>query len=64
MPKHKNTPSKWPSWKEAETFTDWVIRMIKTKRTQEPEFQSALNYWGRAKIEKIWKDYLDGKKKP
>lgn len=45
------------TWKNASTLEQAVVRMLEEKKGKTPEFQSLVAYFGRERIEKIWKDY-------
>lgn len=50
-----------PPWSQATTLEAWVIKMIEEGKTKEPEFQAALNVYGRARFEEIWKRHRQEK---
>jgi hypothetical protein len=49
--------SNTPEWSDCNSLEDWVIKMIKEKKTDSPEFQAALKYFGRARFEAIWRKH-------
>jgi hypothetical protein len=44
-------------------LSEWVIMVIKTHQARSPEFQAALQYWGREKFEAIWRAHVQEMKK-
>jgi hypothetical protein len=44
-------------WTEAITLEEWIIQEIEAGRQNEKPFQDALEFFGRAKFEKIWNEY-------
>lgn len=50
-------------WSEATTWQDRVKFLFETKQTRSEEFQTYLRIYGKERLEKIWKDYIDEKQK-
>lgn len=44
-------------WSQAKSLKDTVIEMVKKGQTQSPEFQILLEFFGREKLERFWKEY-------
>lgn len=43
-----------------ENFSEYVIRLIKEKKTKTEDFQALLRWHGREKLVKIWNDHRKG----
>ena len=55
----KIDPAPWPLCK---TFEETIIFFIKNKLTKTEEFQAMLKYYGRQRLEQIWKKHVEEKK--
>lgn len=49
-------------WSKASTLEQYVIKLIESKQTKSEEFKFLLDFFGRDKLEKIWKSYKAQKK--
>lgn len=50
-------------WIDGRTLDEVVISLIEDKKTDSPEFEKLLTYYGREKLLKIWKDRKKEEKK-
>ena len=57
----KFKPTEYP-WSKAVTFKEWVIQAVESGQTKTPEFQAALNFYGRKRFEEIWREHVKAKK--
>lgn len=46
-----------PNWTGAVSLEQRVMRLIRDKKTDSQEFQTYLRFYGRERMEAIWRDY-------
>ncbi len=55
-------PEPQVTWAETLTFSEWVFYMATHKKTDDPAFIAAIEFFGRDYLRKLYKNELDKRK--